>query len=99
LACRTAPPLDALVFQQFCSLLKTSGKLNTVKFREEEGRLHISAASWTPQLRDTIESLLTNAENASAQAQKAQAEKTRLERHKKERAIEAAATALGVPIK
>jgi hypothetical protein len=80
-------------------LLKSAGKLTTVKLREEGGRLYISAASWSPQLRDTVDTFLTNAENASAQAQKAQAEKTRLERHKKERAIEAAAKALGVPIK
>jgi molybdopterin-guanine dinucleotide biosynthesis protein A len=99
LACRTAPPLDQCVFQHFCALLKSAGKLDAVKFREDGGRLYITAASWTPQLRDTIDSLLTSAENASAQAQKAQAETTRLERHKKDRAIEAAAKALGVPIK
>jgi len=99
LACRTAPPLDQHVFQQFCGLLKSAGKLATVKFREEEGKLYISSAAWTPELRDTIDGFLTTAENASAHAQQAQAEKTRLERHKRERAIEAAAQALGVPIK
>jgi hypothetical protein len=99
LACRTAPPIDQIVFQHFCRLLTSAGKLSTVKFREEGGKLYIGASAWTPQLRDTIDSFLTNAENASAHAQKAQAEKTRLERHKKESAIEAAAKALGVPIK
>jgi hypothetical protein len=99
LACRTAPPLDQLVFKQFCTLAKSAGKLSAVKFREEGGRLFISAASWTPQLRDTIDGLLTSAESATVQAHQAQAEKTRLERHKRERAIEAAAQALGIPIK
>jgi hypothetical protein len=99
LACTTAPPLDDYVFQHFCGLLKSTGKLDTVKFREEGGRLYISAASWSPHLRDTIDSFLTSAENASAQARHAHAEKTRLERHKRERAIDAAAKALGVPIK
>jgi hypothetical protein len=73
--------------------------MSTVKFKEVEGRLHIGAASWTPQLRDNIDSFLTSAETAASQTQKAHAEKTRLERHKKERAIESAAQALGVPIK
>lgn len=99
LACRTAPPIDAIVFQQFCSLLKSAGKLSSVKFNEQEGRLHIASAAWSPQLRDTIDSFLTSAETAALQTQKAQAEKTRLERHKRDRAIDAAAQALGVPIK
>jgi hypothetical protein len=99
LACRTAPPLDQDVYQHFRKLLIGTGVLSAVKFREEAGRLYITSSSWTPKLRDTIDSLLTSAEKAAAQDQKAQAEKTRLEHHKKERALDAAAKALGLPIK
>jgi hypothetical protein len=80
-------------------MLKSAGKLGTVKFREQEGRLHIGSAAWTPQLRDTIDSFLTSAETAVFQTQKGHAEKTRLERHKRDRAIDAASQAFGVPIK
>jgi hypothetical protein len=99
LACRTLPPIDQIVFQQFCALLKSAGKSSIARFRQEEGKLYISGASWTPRLRDTIDSFLTNAENVSAHAQQAHAERARLERHKKDRAIDAAARGLGVPIK
>jgi hypothetical protein len=98
LACRTAPPIDSLIFQHFCRLLTAAGKSNIGKFREADGKLFIRGALWRPQLRDTIDSFLTNAENSSFQARNALAEKTRLERHKKDRAIEAAAKALGVPV-
>jgi hypothetical protein len=99
LAFRTVPPLDKEVFQHFRKLVAGPGPLGHAKFREEEGRLHISSALWTPKLRDTIDSLLTSAENAAVQAQKAHAEQTRIEIHKKERALDAAAKALGLPIK
>ena len=99
LACRTVPPIDQIVFQQFCMLLKSGGKSHIARFREEDGKLYISGAFWSAQLRDTIDSFLTNAENLSAHAQHAHAERVRLERHKKERAIDAAARGLGVPIK
>ncbi len=99
LACRTSPPLDQEVFQYFRKLLAGPGPLAAVKFREESGMLYISAASLTPKVRDLIDALLTSAETEHAHAQRAQAERTRVELHKKERALEAAARALGVPIK
>jgi hypothetical protein len=99
LACRTAPPIDHLVFQQFCVLLKAAGKSDIARFREQDGMLFIRGASWSARLRDTLDTFLTNAENTSLQARQLLAEKTRLERHKKDRAVEAAAKALGVPVK
>jgi hypothetical protein len=99
LACRTSPPIDPIVFVNFCRLVKSAGKLATVKFREEEGKLYISRAPWSPHIRDMIDSFLTAAETASIHAQKALAEKIRIERHKRDRAIETAAQAFGVPIK
>jgi hypothetical protein len=99
LACRTAPPIDRLVFQQFCVLLKSAGKFDIARFREQDGMLFIRGASWSARLRDTIDTLLTNAETNSLQARQLLAERTRLERHKKDRAIDAAAKALGVPVK
>jgi hypothetical protein len=99
IACRTVPPIDRIVFQQFCGMLKTAGKFNIAKFREEDGKLFISGAMWSAQLRDTIDSILTNAETASIHAQQVQAETMRLQRHKKDRAIEAAAKGLGIPVK
>jgi hypothetical protein len=99
LACKTAPPLDKEVFQHFRKLVIGHGPLAMVKFREEGGRLYISSAPWSPKLRDTIDSLLTSAETAAAQAHRIQAEQTRIETHKKERALDAASKALGLPIK
>jgi hypothetical protein len=99
LACRTVPPLDSFVFQQFCLLLKAAGKFDIARFREQEGMLFIRGAAWTTQLRDTIDSFLNNAETAAGPARQVLAEKTRLERHRKDRAIEVAAKAFGVPVK
>lgn len=99
LACRTTPPIDAIVFHEFCGLLKSAGKSHIAKFRQDEGKLFISHAVWSPKLRDTIDGFLTQAEKSSMQAQKAHAERARLERHKKDRAIDFASKSLGVPIK
>jgi hypothetical protein len=99
LACRTAPPLDPIVFHRFCVLLKDAGRMGIGKFREQDGKLFISGAVWSPHLRDTLDSLLTSAETSTAHARQAKAEQQRLEHHKRERAIETAAKALGIPVK
>lgn len=98
LALVPSPPIDRQVYQEFQKLLTRDGPLSTVRFREEASRLYISTPSLSLKLRETIEDFLTNAEHAADRVKKAAAEKERFDRERKERAISAAARALGLRI-
>jgi hypothetical protein len=99
LALIPSPPFDKDVYREFEKLLTSDGPLSRVNFREEANRLFIRTPSMSLKLRETIESYLTSAENAVARAKRAEAEKERLETLRKERAISAAARALGLTIR
>jgi hypothetical protein len=99
LALITSPPVDAHIYQEFQKLVANSAPLSTVQFREEANRLCVSTSSLSLKLRDTIEDFLTNAEQLVSQARRAEAEKERLDTQRKERAISAAARAMGLRIR
>jgi hypothetical protein len=99
LALITSPPCDPHIYREFQKLLPSTDPLSAVQFREEASRLCISTSSLSLKLRETIESFLTSAESAVAQTRRAEAEKERLDIQRKERAISAAARALGLTIR
>jgi hypothetical protein len=98
LALVPSPPIDRQVYQEFEKLLTGDGPLSKVRFREEASRLFISTPALSLKLRETIEDFLTSAEHAAARANRAEAEKERSDTERKERAISAAARALGLKI-
>jgi hypothetical protein len=91
--------VDPHIYQEFQKLVANSAPLSAVQFREEANRLCVSTPSLSLKLRDTIEDFLTSAEQTVTLVRRAEAEKERLDIQRKERAISAAARAMGLRIR
>jgi hypothetical protein len=99
IALTTDPPLTGQIYQKFRQMLETDEELGLYEPTfAKDGTLVFSPAAFPPGFRQNIERLLSSAESYLKHAADMQLEKSDRERMAKEQAIEAAATALGVPI-
>jgi hypothetical protein len=99
IALTTNPPLTMAIFEHFQRLRPEQGVLKGADIGFRNNLLYVSTPSFTPEFRDAINSLLTGAEKAFETQQQARKQEEATEKAKKQSAIEAAARALGVPIK
>jgi hypothetical protein len=99
IALTTEPKLTGQVYEKFRQMLETDEQLGLYQLTfAKDGTLVFCPAAFPPGFRENVERLLSSAESYLKHAAEVRQEKSDRERSAKEQAIQAAASALDVPI-